>query len=157
MVVHHSWTGSSFIIMDKGEQAGPIGVFLHRIVELVTFGVPAMVGSVPLVPAPVIDPLTPSCLVEALSYWLSLWSDGYHPRVSMSDAKNTARSISDGQKVPMTAMEAPRNHLWEGLPWPPQIIPATLAMASCHRLPCSWCDHLFVALYQPWLSCHIPA
>ena len=110
-----------------------LGVFLLEIVELVTFGIPAMVGLITLGSTPVIDHSLFLLIKGSMQLIIFVLMAIIHA-VSMSDAKNTARLINDGQKVPMTAKETLETIYEKGFPYL-LIIPAYLAMAFAIAFP----------------------
>jgi len=110
-----------------------LGVFLLEIVELVTFGIPAMVGLITLGSTPVIDHSLFLLIKGSMQLIIFVLMAIIHA-VSMSDAKNTARLINDGQKVPMTAKETLETIYEKGFPYL-LIIPAYLAMALAIVFP----------------------
>lgn len=110
-----------------------LGVFLLEIVELVTFGIPAMVGLITLGSTPVIDHSLFLLIKGSMQLIIFVLMAIIHA-VSMSDAKNTARLINDGQKVPMTAKETLETIYEKGFPYL-LIIPAYLAMAFAIVFP----------------------
>ena len=110
-----------------------LGVFLLEIVVLVTFGIPAMVGLITLGSTPVIDHSLFLLIKGSMQLIIFVLMAIIHA-VSMSDAKNTARLINDGQKVPMTAKETLETIYEKGFPYL-LIIPAYLAMAFAIVFP----------------------
>lgn len=110
-----------------------LGVFLLEILELVAFGIPAMVGLITLGSTPVIDHSLFLLIKGTMQLIVFVVMVIIHV-VSMNDAKNTAEMLNKGQKVPMSAKETFEVIYEKGFPYL-LIIPAYLAMAFAIVFP----------------------
>lgn len=101
-------------------------IFLLEIIEIVTFGIPALVGLVTLGDTPMEDHSLFMLIKGAIQLILILLMIAFHA-LSMFDAKKTARLINEGKSVPRTFKEIITGVYEKGFAYL-LIIPAYLAM-----------------------------
>ncbi|MCP1639487.1 arabinogalactan oligomer/maltooligosaccharide transport system permease protein [Streptococcus gallinaceus] len=110
-----------------------LAVFFLELIEIVTFGIPAIHGLITLGDTPVIDHSLFLLIKGAMQLILFLVMIIVHI-ICMRDAKKTAEMLNQGMKVPMTAKETLQTIYENGFPYL-LTIPAYLAMTFAIVFP----------------------
>lgn len=110
-----------------------LGIFLLEVIEIITFGIPAMVGLITLGDTPVVDHSLFLLIKGSIQLIVFIIMLIFHI-VCMRDAKETAKQINSGFPVPVTAKETFHGIYENGFPYL-LTIPAYLAMAFAIVFP----------------------
>ncbi|MGT2757711.1 carbohydrate ABC transporter permease [Streptococcus ovuberis] len=110
-----------------------LGVFALEMIEILTFGIPAIQGLITLGTTPVVDHSLFLLIKGSMQLIIFIVMAFIHV-ATMRDAYQTAHSIRDGFKVPITAKETLNSIYENGFPYL-LTIPAYLAMAFAIVFP----------------------
>ncbi|MET3645069.1 carbohydrate ABC transporter permease [Streptococcus gallinaceus] len=110
-----------------------LAVFLLEVIEIITFGIPAIAGLITLGDTPVVDHSLFLLIKGSMQIIIFVVMAIIHI-VCMKDAKDTANLINQGFSVPMTAKETFQGIYENGFPYL-LTIPAYLAMAFAIVFP----------------------
>lgn len=110
-----------------------LAVFLLEVIEIVTFGIPAITGLITLGETPVVDHSLFLLIKGSMQLIIFVVMFIIHA-VCMKDAKDTANLINQGIAVPITAKETLQGIYENGFPYL-LTIPAYLAMAFAIVFP----------------------
>ncbi|CRH90153.1 Maltose transport system permease protein malF [Chlamydia trachomatis] len=110
-----------------------LAVFLLEVIEIITFGIPAIAGLITLGDTPVVDHSLFLLIKGSMQLIIFVVMAIIHI-VCMKDAKDTANLINQGFSVPMTAKETFQGIYENGFPYL-LTIPAYLAMAFAIVFP----------------------
>lgn len=122
-----------FYNKQKAKGAFLLTVFFLELIEIVTFGIPAIQGLITLGDTPVIDHSLFLLIKGAMQLILFLVMIIVHI-ICMRDAKKTAEMLNQGMKVPMTAKETLQTIYENSFPYL-LTIPAYLAMTFAIVFP----------------------